>query len=87
MAAKIPFRDISDCKSLVDLCHRQGSMPKERRVALDIVELREGVERQQEEIIWTSTHTMLADCLTKHLPDQKLLEEVLSSSKYRYDTL
>ena len=40
----VPFAMGTDCKSLYDVCTRLGSLPEERRVALDLLDVKEGVE-------------------------------------------
>ena len=47
----IPFCLGTDCKSLYDLCMREGSLPDERRVALDLLDIREGIEEIGEKFV------------------------------------
>ena len=72
---------VSDCRSLVDLCHRQGSLPRERRVALDAADLREGLE-EGTKLQWTNTENMVADPLTKHFAMQSVLEGLLRTASW-----
>ena len=86
LVSRIPQVNISDCQSLVDLVAKEGSLPKERRVALDITELREGVENNEgEHLIWTSTDRMIADPMTKHITNQSFLEEIFKRGKIDFD--
>ncbi len=80
---EIPGRNVTDCKSFVDLCRKEGSIPTERRIALDVADLRERLE-SGDELVWTDTRLMLADPLTKHLPDQSLFEFTLKTASYIY---
>ena len=43
MCKQVPFSLRTDCKSLYDLCVKEGSIPEERRVALDLLDVRDGV--------------------------------------------
>ena len=44
MCKKVPFALGTDCKSLYDVCTKNGSMPEERRVALDLLDVRCSIE-------------------------------------------
>ena len=65
--ALVPAAQMSDCKSLVDLTKKDGSLPTEKRIALDIRDLQEGIEAGVE-MVWTSTDKMICDGFTKKLP-------------------
>ena len=64
----IPFALGTDCRSLYDICTKNGSMPEEKRVALDLMDVRESIEEMGDTIRWISTDHMLVDCLTKNMP-------------------
>ena len=64
MCKKVPFCLGTDCKSLYDLCRKDGSMPEKRRVALDLMDVREGIEHFGDEIRWIPTDHMLVDYKT-----------------------
>ena len=64
---RIPAAQMTDCKSLVDLTQKEGSLPTEKRIALDIRDLQDGIE-QGVNMVWTSTDKMICDGLTKKLP-------------------
>ena len=66
MCKKIPFALGTDCKSLYDVCTKQGSMPEERRVALDLLDVRESIQEMGDLIRWIQTDHMLVDCLTNY---------------------
>ncbi|CAK0857899.1 unnamed protein product, partial [Prorocentrum cordatum] len=83
LMGKIPSLCVTDCKSFVDLCRKEGSMPTERRIALDLADLRDRLE-VGDGLIWTDTRLMLADPLTKHMKDQSYLEHVLKTGEYVY---
>ena len=74
MCKQVPFSLGPDCKSLYDLCVKEGSIPEERRVALDLLDVRDGVERYGDQIRWVPTDHMLVDCLTKQMHPALLLQ-------------
>ena len=74
MCKRVPFSLGTDCKSLYDLCVKEGSIPEERRVALDLLDVRDGVERYGDRIRWVPTDHMLVDCLTKQMHPALLLQ-------------
>ena len=74
MCKQVPFSLGTDCKSLYDLCVKEGSIPEERRVALDLLDVRDGVERYGDRIRWVPTDHMLVDCLTKQMHPALLLQ-------------
>ena len=51
MCETIPFALGTDCKSLYDVCTKQGSMPDERRVALDLLDVRESIEQMGDQTV------------------------------------
>ena len=69
----IPFALGTDCRSLYDLCTKNGSMPSEKRVALDLLDVRESMEEMGDIIRWIPTDHMLVDCLTKNMPPDAML--------------
>jgi hypothetical protein len=79
----IPFCLGTDCKSLYDLCMKEGSLPDERRVALDLLDIREGIEEIGDKIRWVPTDHMLVDCMTKAMQPDAMLE-YLKSGKYAF---
>ena len=62
----------TDCKSLYDVCIRPTSMPTEKRVTLDLLDVRHHLDQHPDhyQVRWIPTTAMLVDALTKHLPDQ-----------------
>ena len=85
MCSQVPFCLGTDCKSLFDLCSKIGSLPDERRVALDLLDVREGIEEMKDQIRWVPTDHMLADGLTKSMPPDllmKYLKDGIYSFKY-----
>ena len=85
MCARVPFCLGTDCKSLYDLCTKVGSLPDDRRVALDMLDVREGIEEMKDQIRWVPTDHMLADALTKGMPPDlflKYLRDGVYSFKY-----
>ncbi len=85
LCKKFPFCLGTDCKSLYDLCKKDGSIPDERRVALDLLDVREGIEEFGDEVRWVPTDHMLVDCMTKTMqPDAMLryLKDNVYALKY-----
>ena len=64
---RFPGYLVMDAKSLFDSLEAPGSMPKERRVALDLQAVREALEREADEARWVPTRHMIADVLTKSM--------------------
>ena len=60
----IPQVSWTDCKSLLDFLSKDGRVPSERRVALDIYDVQQYLTRDDME--WLPTGCQVADCLTKH---------------------
>ena len=60
---------------------KTGSSCKEKRVGLDIADLRDGYDRG-DVIRWIPTSRMGADALTKHIPDPDELIDIMMESKY-----
>ena len=84
----LPGNDIAlglatDCKSLFDLCNRPTSTPTEKRITLDLLNVREHLDRDENVLArWVPTTAMLVDALTKHLADLTVLNDFFSSKKY-----
>ena len=73
---------VMDAKSLYDSLIKPGSLPKERRVALDVAAIREALEKETDFARWTPTRHMLADALTKSMATvPPYLDYVLSRGK------
>ena len=86
MCAQIPFCLGTDCKSLYDLCKKVGSIPDERRVALDLMDVREGIEEMKDQVRWVPTDHMLADSFTKNMPPDLLLQYLKTGIySFKYD--
>ena len=76
----------TDCKSLYDLCQKTGSVPDERRVALDLLDVRESVDAFGDKIRWIPTDHMLVDCMTKAMHPSLLLDFLDKCSySFKYD--
>ena len=86
MCRKIPFALGTDCKSLYDVCTKNGSMPEERRVALDLLDVRESIEEMGDQIRWIPTDHMLVDCMTKTMPPDAMLSYLKTMEyAFKYD--
>ena len=55
----------------------------EKRVALDIADVRDAIEHNAGLMFWMPTGEMPADGLTKHLKDQRSLRQIMFSNKFR----
>ena len=64
----------TDCNSLYDVCRNHGSLPSERRVALDLLDVRENLEEFGDQVRWIPTTHMLADALTKRMQPDLILK-------------
>ena len=84
----LPGNDIAlglatDCKSLLHLCNRPTVTPTEKRITLDLLDVREHLDRDDNFLArWIPTTAMLVDALTKHLGDLTILNEFFNSNKY-----
>lgn len=72
----------TDCKSLYDLCIRPHSTPTEKRVMLDLVDVRQHLDGGNAVARWVPTDAMLVDCLTKHLADLTVMNLFLATGWY-----
>ena len=87
-AGHLPGNDIAlglatDCKSLFDLCNRPTSTPTEKRITLDLLDVREHLDRDDNVLArWIPTTAMLVDALTKHLADLTVLNDFFSTNQY-----
>ena len=74
-AGHLPGSDIAlgfatDCKSFFNLCNRPTSTPTEKRITLDLSDVREHLDREGNVMArWIPTTAMLVDALRKHLAD------------------
>ena len=80
---------VSDCRSLVDHVAKTGASVSEKRVGLDIADLRAGVENDGDVGYWMPTEKMPADVLTKHMTDLEALRKLLMSNRFniRYERI
>ena len=79
---EIPGYLVVDAKSLYDSLEKPGSLPKERRVALDLSAVKEALQREGDHVRWVPTRHMLADALTKSMVSTPpYLSYVLSRGK------
>ena len=67
----------TDSHDLFDSLHKDGTVSTaERRLALDVLVLKELLERDRDQLHWVSTLQMLADPLTKSMPADYLLSRL-----------
>lgn len=84
----LPMAFGTDCKSLYDVWNKTGSFPEDRRVALDLLDVRESIEQFGGVIRWTPTDHMLVCSFTKNMPADLLtndLHAMVYSLKYDKD--
>ena len=67
--AVVPGHLAVDANNLFDFLNRTGSVPSEKRVALDLAAAREGLARDSDHLHWVPTRWQLADSFTKELRD------------------
>ena len=82
----IPIIGITDCKSLYDTVHAVSPPSKldDKRAAIDVAIVRQGMERTGMRVRWCPTQLMLADSLTKDQSDPAdLLRAVLMGGQYQ----
>ncbi len=72
---------VVDAKSVYDLLHKDGSVPQEKRVSLDVLAVREALTRVSERLCWVPTRQMLADMLTKLMLQADYADYVLSTGR------
>ena len=63
----VPGRMLTDCSSLNDAAGKQGGTTEEKRVELDLADIRAGVAEGNAQMVWQPTEEMAADALTKRL--------------------
>ena len=75
----------TDCKSLFDHLSSQSSPTlDDRRTAIDIIIIRDSINRLEASLRWLPTNRMLADALTKESPEAfDLLRACLRSCQYQ----
>ena len=66
LCREVPMLFVSDCRSMVEHIRKTGASTDEKRVAMDLADLRAGVDAG-DLVVWIPTKKMVADCLTKHL--------------------
>ena len=67
----VPGYLVVDAKSLFDMLNKVGALTSERRVALDVIAVKEAMEEDETNLRWVPTRHMLADVLAKlmtHIP-------------------
>eukprot|EP00972_Heterocapsa_arctica_P084336 12423652-Heterocapsa_arctica.AAC.1 len=79
----LPQVSLVDARSLRDHLHKTGSMPTEKRVGLDLADVREWLDRGGK-LFWIPTGYMLGDPFTKHFPDTPILDDYLVNYRYNF---
>ena len=72
----------TDCRSLSEHCQKCSSGLTEKRVGLDIADVRAAVDAG-DALLWQPTDSMVADGLTKHLPKEENLLSLALTNRYR----
>ena len=78
----IDYSLASDCRSLVEHCAKTGASVSEKRVGLDIADVRASVDAG-DTLEWLPTDHMPADSLTKHLTSCPSLAKVTMENLFR----
>ena len=81
---QVPAAVLTDCRSVYDLCRKVGSLPQERRVALDLLDVRESLERDGSSIRWAPTDAQPADVLTKAGVDPTVLHRIMRTGRFTF---
>lgn len=69
---------VVDARSLYDyLVKEGGGLPQEKRIALDLVAVREGLTRPCDKLFWMPTRWQLADSFTKEMRQHEALDMLL----------
>ena len=66
---------VTDARSLFDHCMKCGHMANERQTALDILQVKDLIQKYQVQLRWNPTFKQLADGLTKEV-EQQLLRDL-----------
>ena len=76
-----PIGMATDCNSLYDVCIRPTSMPTEKRVTFDLLDVRRHLDQHPTmyQVRWIPATAMLVDALMKHLPDQTVLGDFMKN--------
>ena len=82
--AKLPGRIVTDCMSLYDNIRKTVAQTQEKRVMLDVEDMRDGIEYGKDEIAWIPTSTMPMDALTKLLSGCPPLNKWLAGQKCHF---
>ena len=78
---QIPGGRGTDCESVRSHIVKTGSSCNKKGVVLDIADLRDGSDKR-DVVRWIPTSRMGADALTKHIPFQDELVDVMMKSRY-----
>ena len=79
---KIPIVALTDCKSLHDYVRKQGGVPENKRLLLDLEIIRDQVRDDNVQLKWIGTKYQLADALTKDGTEASLyLRHVLDTNE------
>ena len=74
------------CRSRYDVCTKSGSIPEERRAALDIMDIKESIEEMGDQMRWVPTDHMLVDCMTKSMPPDIMITYLRTMQyAFKYD--
>ena len=73
---KVPYGPGTDCRSQYDTTVKTGSSTREKRIAMDLQDVRDGVD-EADQARWIPTEGMLADGLTKRMATQDFVEDNL----------
>ena len=79
--AQIPGGLGTDCESMRSHIVKIGGSVNEKRVRLDLADLREGYDRG-DTIRWIPTSRMGADALTKHIANPQELVDIVMKARY-----
>ena len=84
MVQSIKAGYLTDCNSLFQHCQKDGASTTEKRVMLDLADLKQALKEYGDLLRWTPTNRMLADAFTKHIPDPEVLLQYLKDLRYGF---
>ena len=81
MKLQAPYGFGTDCRSLYETTVKTGSSTREKRIAMDLQDVRDGID-EGGKARWIPTEVMLVDGLAKRMTSQDLIENTLLKGRY-----
>ena len=78
---------VTDCKSLYDAIHKEGSAPAstDKRLAIELAIVKAKAVSGETDLRWIDARYQIADCLTKHASrkPEAVLQKILQEAQWR----